>query len=171
MAKFKPARKRPIGRPRVPLLARFERALPGELHEDACWEWQGRLDRHGYGRIRDGGEGSATRLAHRVSWEAHHAQPIPDGMCVCHSCDNRACVNPAHLFIGTHQDNVVDRDRKGRQIRGERHHKSKLTSKQVQAIRAEHENSGIAIARLAHDYGVSDYAIRQIVQRRHWRHI
>lgn len=77
--------------------------------ESGCWEWVGST-RNGYGCIRPIG---VTKYSHRVSWELHNG-PIPDGLWVLHKCDNRKCVNPDHLFLGTNQDNVNDKMSKGR---------------------------------------------------------
>jgi hypothetical protein len=75
-----------------------------------CWEWTGRISVVGYGQIKDHYK---TRNAHRVSYELN-VGPIPDGLVVCHTCDNRKCVNPSHLWVGTFGDNNRDREAKGR---------------------------------------------------------
>lgn len=72
-----------------------------------CWNWTACTDKHGYGQIALGGKHGGQALAHRVSYELHVGQ-IPDGMMVLHSCDNPACINPAHLRIGTQIDNMAD---------------------------------------------------------------
>lgn len=77
---------------------------------DGCWEWQGGRTAAGYG-IFSGTHG--RRYAHRFSWELHH-EAIPQGMLVCHQCDNPPCVRPDHLFLGSHADNAQDREAKGR---------------------------------------------------------
>lgn len=87
--------------------ANYERGSDGE-----CWEWLGGKDRHGYGQFRTEKKQHKT-MAHRFSYEIHIG-PIPDGMKVCHSCDNPSCVNPDHLWVGTQADNVRDMIAKGR---------------------------------------------------------
>lgn len=85
--------------------------------EDGCWQWTGRIRDGGYGRMKLNGK--ETR-AHRVSWLIHKGD-IPNGLCVLHRCDNRLCVNPKHLFLGTRRDNYEDMKKKGRHSHGETH--------------------------------------------------
>lgn len=108
-------------------------------------------------------------LAHRLSWEMHFG-PIEDGLCVCHRCDNRACVRPDHLFLGTNADNVADRCSKGRTQRGEANTKSKMTAETVIAARQRHA-AGESIASLARHYGISPQAMSAIIHRRVWTHV
>lgn len=128
-----------------------------------CWLWFGIMGRHGYGRVTWRGKLVA---AHRASWEQHRGQ-IPAGMVVCHKCDVPACINPAHLFLGTHQENMADMKAKGRAKRGEGHRPSKLTADQVLAIRADQRSA----KKTAPDYGISWQNVLSIRSRRTWAHI
>jgi hypothetical protein len=96
----------PIRAFRVPFWERVDVGRPGD-----CWEWRGYRPLDGYGRYQHKGR---KQLAHRVSWELHHGAPAPDDLEVMHSCDNPPCVNPAHLSLGTHVDNMRDGASRGR---------------------------------------------------------
>lgn len=110
--------------------------------------------------------------ANRAAWVLVNG-PIPDGMLVCHHCDNPPCCNPAHLFLGTNSDNIADRDAKGRQARvpgkkGEGSHLAHLTLQQVSEIRARYAAGGITYRELAPQYSVSEGAIGKVVRRDRW---
>lgn len=149
-----------------PLVIRFWKRVVKTEH--GCWLFQGRLDK-GYGHIKENG---LIRLAHRYSWELHNGE-IPDGLLVCHKCDIRNCVNPAHLFLGTHQDNNDDMWQKGRgkgEHAGETHHSAKLRNSQIPQIRRLHSegNSYKDIALVA---GVSAGSIGKIIRGERWKSI
>jgi hypothetical protein len=131
----------------------------------SCWEWTATKDPGGYGRF-------AVRRklhgAHRIAYELTYG-PIPDGLLVCHRCDNRSCVNPAHLFLGTDQDNTDDCIAKGRIAVGEQRG-AKLTAVQVRLIR-ELAASGVAHRALGRQFGVASQTIDALIARRTWRHV
>lgn len=144
---------------------------------DECWEWQASGDRWGYGQIKHQG---VMRLAHRVSWEMHHGA-IPEGMQVCHRCDNRKCVRPDHLFLGTQRENVKDMHAKGRQgvSQGQRLSKAnekrrmegvKLTVESVRGIRAD-KARGDTVAAISEKYGVNHMTIWKVTTGRTWKHV
>lgn len=125
-----------------------------------CWNWQGYIQSGGYGQTRID---NRPKLAHRSAWELYNDQRIPDGLCVCHKCDNRKCCNPAHLFIGTHKDNMQDceaKDRRAMQKPGFNfaftrvNRQRKLTDRQVRAIRATLHN-GELLKDIAERFGVT----------------
>jgi len=130
---------------------------------DDCWEWLAGKHRDGYGHFRFQGN---TRKSHRAAWMIENGE-IPKGICVLHRCDNPGCVNPAHLFLGTHKDNSRDAAKKGRLPRGENHCDSKLTISQVLKIRASDKRQ----TALARQYNVSRRNIGLIKNRETWKHI
>lgn len=132
--------------------------------DDGCWLWCGYRSVQGYGQCR---EGRRKSPAHRAIYRLM-VGPIPPGMAVCHVCDNPACVNPEHLWLGTNADNVADRNRKGRQAKGERNGRSKLTREQVQVIRMLADAGLENKAQLARNFKVSRRAIQKIVNREMW---
>lgn len=135
-----------------------------------CILWTGSTTGGGYGSVRVLRDGKYHNMvAHRFSYEHHFGVTVPRELCVCHKCDTPACVNPDHLFLGTLQDNIQDRDAKGRTAKGERSHLSKLTAVQVDEIRRRFAQGGITRFALAREYGVVDTTICYIISRRTWK--
>lgn len=129
--------------------------------DDACWPWNKARKEKGYGRFEYKGK---TVHAHRMAY-ALTKGPIPDGMTVRHTCDNPCCCNPSHLQLGTTLENVNDMVSRGRHPRGERHGKSKLTTREVEEIRGSNETGNV----LAESYGVHPSVISSIKRHKHWR--
>jgi Mor family transcriptional regulator len=147
---------------------RFFNSIDIEREED-CWEWRTALTSGGYGAFRTEYK---TIVASRFSWEIYFDK-IPEGIYVCHKCDNRKCVNPNHLFLGTPKDNMQDMIKKGRHnpVRREKHsrHTAKLNEDQVLEIKLMGKKQ--SATRLAKKYGVSTYTIYSIRKGLTWRHL
>lgn len=141
----------------------------------ACWNWTAATNRvGGYGHLKLDGK---LTYAHRASWVLAFGE-IPVTMCVCHKCDNRVCVNPAHLFLGSIQDNADDcvakrrttKGRKGHGLNfGENHGLSKLTQANVDEIRRLYSAGGITQFSLGKQFGVHSNTIWGLVNNKKWK--
>lgn len=131
--------------------------------QNGCWITLGTIKSDGYGEVT---EGKKHFVTHRVSYE-HFNGPIPEGLIVRHKCDNPPCMNPGHLEVGTHADNMRDMWERGRGSLGEMQPNSKLTAKKVREIRTRLAN-GDGVKPLAREYGVSPLMIRKIRNREKW---
>lgn len=133
----------------------------------ACWLWQGRTQgNNGYGSFHHRGRHLGS---HVFSWILHRG-PVPDGLCVLHTCDVPLCVNPAHLFLGTPADNARDRDAKGRGARGERVGAAKLTPAQVGEMRRLRA-TGLSTTRLGVLFGIDRSTAWRVVTGELWPHL
>lgn len=138
---------------------------------DACWQWIGCHARGGYGSIKHKGR---VLQAHRVAYELQ-CGPIPDGMDVCHHCDNASCVRGDHLFAGTHTENMHDMLAKGRgqasRNRGAMNPQAKLTDDVVLHIRQWYASGRISQRRLALEYGIRQQTVSEVVSGHLWKHV
>jgi hypothetical protein len=124
---------------------------------DDCWVWTAATQVSGYGTKRVTRDGKHTmELAHRMSWLIFNSE-IPDGLCVLHKCDNRLCVNPAHLFLGTHKDNTHDMMSK------QRGNVAILTETQLEAVHALRAE-GMSIRAIAKEMGCSTFPIMRALR-------
>lgn len=153
-------------------ITRFNSNIVKPHNPHDCWEWTGYTNGTGYGRMRVMGR---KILAHRISWELHNQRDIPDGLCVLHTCDNRKCVNPEHLWLGTYLDNAQDKETKGRgnQPKGMAQRKAKLTDEQVLEIRRRYvkHSKDNNTRTLGKEFGVYPSQIAYIVARKVWKHL
>lgn len=142
-----------------------ERFYSKFLVTPGCWIWKFGKTTGGYGQFYDG---ENRHRSHRFSWQFYYGE-IPPGLCVCHKCDNRACVNPDHLFLATNEENSKDRSRKGRsaRTRGERNGASKLTEADVLKIRA----STLSHSKIAKIFGINATNVFYIKKRKTWSHV
>jgi hypothetical protein len=174
-------------------LLRYIKKLYGE---DSCWEWQGCRHHTGYGVIQYKNKQHRT---HRLMYQLF-VEEVPNGLLVCHKCDNPPCCNPRHLFVGSYRDNLMDAFKKGRiktgdesssrihrdsfpsgdkhwmrlypekVPRGDKSPRAKLSSSNVLELRRL-RSEGVKITDLARKFGVSDTHVKYIIYRKSWTHI
>jgi len=142
--------------------------------EQGCWLWKACTHKtKGYGHFRFRGK---PRSAHKLSYEVHKGR-VPRGLLVCHECDVRACVNPAHLWLGTNEDNVEDMVRKGRAAdgsqvpNGERCYNAKITEEKVLEMRERYSKGDISQKSLGLIYGIQQMQVCRILRGERWRHL
>ena len=169
----------------APLSSRFKSKIDRSSGPDGCWPWTGAINSHGYGTIRRGPPEFTSVGAHVVAWELANGPVGP--LCVLHSCDNRRCVNPSHLFLGTKGENNADRDAKGRTASGDRSSRrtapdsfdrrsgyvpanTKLRPEDIPTIRAM-AGGGKTYAEIGRLFGVNYHTISSAVKRHTWAHI
>lgn len=147
--------------PRIRFWSKVNKLEPNE-----CWPWTGFVNEHGYGKFAFNGR---AIHAHQFSMYLKLGVPVKKGLCCLHSCDNRICVNPNHLSVGTHYDNVQDRvnRNRSRNCKGESHGRSKLKKEQVLEIR----KSPLTAHELSSIYGVKHCTIWKIKKLRIWKHL
>lgn len=149
-----------MARPEIPLTQKFWKN-PNKKLPNECWEWIGCKDKNGYGFITS----KISRRAHRISYLLHFEDPKE--MHVLHKFDNTSCVNPNHLFLGTHKDNMQDMKKKGRdrKVDSEKHHSAKLTKEQAIAIYLSTEK----INDIAKKYKIRNSSVSKIKNKQSWK--
>lgn len=146
-----------------PGLTPIERVLSRTEFTDGCWNWTGYKCERGYGIL---GVDRTPTKTHRISYEAH-VGPIPAGMYVLHRCDNRLCLNPAHLFLGTHKDNMRDMVQKRRSASGERNGNA-ISLAQAAELKALIESRVKSQKAISEETGISQSTLTSIKLGKHW---
>lgn len=165
-------------------LERFWAKVDQSGGPDACWPWTASTQgTSNYGAVMIRREGINPKyFAHRIALSIALGRAIEPEEEACHNCpdgDNVLCCNPAHLWVGTHQENIADRDAKGRHYRGgpykarsgEEHGRAKLTEEKVRTIRALYQDKSATLRELAREHGVTDMTIHAVVNRRTWKDV
>ncbi len=138
------------------------------LSDNKCWEWQGAKTTAGYGVIRIDYEANYT---HRLAWSLKNKGEIPKKGVICHRCDNPACCNPSHLFLGTQADTVRDAASKNRMPKGEKHFNTNITTDIVRQIRYLGEYTTMTKKKISERFGISRQAVTDILYKRTWGHV
>ena len=137
----------------------------GIKSDNECWEWLSGKYPNGYGQFKE--RSYKVVPAHRISYKIIYGN-IPEEICVCHKCDNHGCVNPNHLFLGTHADNMKDSSNKGR-INGENHKQHKLSLDEVKEIRKIYQSGKFSQQYIADMHGISQSVVSLIIRNVDWR--
>lgn len=137
--------------------------------DEDCWEWIAGKDAQGYGVCKFMGR---PVKAHRLVYSFYRGT-IPDGMVCCHKCDNRSCVNPNHIFLGTHEENMADRNKKGRQCKGSDTPFSKLTEEKVIKLRKRWKKGSHkhGASQMARELGLDAQTVLKAVKGKNWKHV
>lgn len=134
-------------------------------NEDQCWIWKEHTNPAGYGQLT---YNCKTYYSHIISWIIHNNQ-LTNGLYVLHTCDIKDCTNSKHLFLGTHNDNMKDMVRKGRQAKGENNGYAKLTEIKVKEIRLKYATGKYFQYELAEEYDTSQSNICDVVNYKYWK--
>lgn len=146
---------------------RFWSKVAITANPDKCWGWQAGCRTGGYGSFQLNGKNVRSN---RYAYQLAHGS-IPDGLFVLHTCDNQKCCNPAHLFLGTHQDNMRDMHKKGRGKKGNITGTNKLTPNQVLYIREQYATGKVTFTKLARQMNICRSSISAIINGKHWKHV
>lgn len=137
--------------------------------KDECWIWKGAKTTAGYGVLR---VNYKPRYTHRLMWMLHNKTNIPKKDCICHSCDNPPCCNPAHLFLGSQADNLKDARDKGKMemARGINHHATELSEDDIRQIRYLGQTK-MTHKDIGERFGTTRMSVNDIIHKRTWAHI
>ena len=145
---------------------RFESKIVKEYNPEGCWLWNASKEKGGYGSFWNG---KNICKAHRYSYELFR-EKIPKDLCVLHTCDNRWCVNPEHLWLGTYQDNAIDMVKKGRHcdVNGAKNGRAKLSTNDIYQIKKDFDD-GMSVTNIANRLGVWNTTVYDILNRETWK--
>lgn len=157
-----------MGMKKIPTKLRFWQKVK-ILSNNDCWEWQGSKYYNGYGQFY---KRPMKIVAHRMAYELTFGK---SKLLVCHKCDNRGCVNPNHLFLGTYSENFADMDSKGRRnpadTKGIKNGRALVTEDQILSMRELYAKGNISIIKLGKKFGVSETQTGRIIRRESWKHV